>query len=183
MDRRQQRTRNAIFTAFSALLSEKSYSQITIQDIIDRADIGRSTFYSHFPTKDALVEEMCTHLFSHIIEAVTAGDLPSDRHNGDAPDPVFCHILQHIQEDRHLCDLLLSDSSEIFLKYFKSRLSRLIDSYVLKSSSRTDVPHDFLLNHITSAFVDMVQWWVKGQRKETPEELDRYFRAVIDPIV
>lgn len=46
-----------------------------------------------------------------------------------------------------------------------------------------DIPQDFLINHISGSFVDMVLWWIKGQMKQTPEELDQYFRAVIEPIL
>ncbi len=54
MDRRRRKSREAIFAAFSELLSKKNFSQITVGEIIEQADIGRATFYSHFETKDYL---------------------------------------------------------------------------------------------------------------------------------
>ena len=66
MDRRQRRTRSLIFKAFTALLERKSYSSMTVQDILDEADIGRSTFYAHFETKDELLKALCTDIFEHV---------------------------------------------------------------------------------------------------------------------
>ncbi|MCQ2501769.1 MAG: TetR/AcrR family transcriptional regulator, partial [Lachnospiraceae bacterium] len=66
MDRRQKKTRMAVYEAFTSLLETKSYGNITVQEIIDRADIGRSTFYSHFETKDELLKSLCTDIFEHV---------------------------------------------------------------------------------------------------------------------
>lgn len=52
-----------------------------------------------------------------------------------------------------------------------------------KRGRTAELPEDFLVNHISGSFVDMVLWWVKGGRRQTPEELDRWFRAVIEPIL
>ena len=187
MDRRQKKTREAIFKAFTVLLSKKHYNQISVQEIIDLADIGRTTFYSHFETKDYLLKDLCEELFGHIIDSAmdcthTHG-LYSD---GNAPESVFCHLLQHLQEDENnILELLSCESSEIFLRYFKDSLNELIQDQFVDQNRKTNtgIPRDFLVNHISGSFVEMVLWWIKGRRKQAPEELDRYFRAVIEPIL
>lgn len=187
MDRRRQKTRVAIFAAFSKLLAEKSYGKITVQEIIDTANVGRTTFYAHFETKDDLLKTLCEELFSHIISSAldcthTHG-LYSDR---NVPESVFCHLLQHLQEDENnILALLSCESSELFLRYFKDSLNELIqDQFVNQNrKNNTDIPQDFLVNHISGSFVEMVLWWIKGRMKQTPEELDRYFGAVIEPIL
>lgn len=187
MDRRQQKTRAAIFSAFSSLLSEKSFSKITVQEIIDRANVGRTTFYAHFETKEDLLKELCEELFGHIIgsamDRTHTHGLYSD---GNAPESVFWHLLQHLQEnDKNIIGLLSCESSEIFLRYFKSSLNSLIQTQFVNQNRTTNlhIPPDFLINHISGSFVEMVLWWIKGRMKQTPAELDHYFRAVIEPIL
>lgn len=187
MDRRQQKTRAAIFQAFSRLLERKRFENITVQEIIDLANIGRSTFYAHFETKDDLLKELCEELFSHIVDsAMDCTHTHGLYSEGNAPESVFCHLLQHLAEnDNHILQLLSCESNEIFLRYFKESLNELIHMQVVNRTSRkmACLPEDFLVNHISGSFVEMVLWWLKGGRKQTPEELDRYFRAVIGPVL
>lgn len=187
MDRRQKKTRAAIFKAFSALLSEKNYGRITVQEIIDEADVGRTTFYAHFETKDELLKALCEELFGHIIDsALDCTHTHGLYSNGNVPESVFCHLLQHLQEnDNNILGLLSCENSEIFLRYFKDSLNELIRTQFVNQNRKknTNIPQDFLINHISGSFVEMVLWWIKGHMKQKPEELDGYFRAVIEPIL
>ena len=121
MDRRQKKTRVAIFDAFTVLLSKKQYNKITIQEVIDEANVGQSTFYAHFSTKEDLLKAFCEELFEHIIESAVDQSNSHGRYSNDAaPSSVFCHILQHLQKnDRNILNLFVCESSELFLQYFK----------------------------------------------------------------
>ena len=81
--------------------------------------------------------------------------------------------------------LLSINLNAFILRYFKDSLSDLIQSqFIIQNRhSNKDLPDDFLVNHISGSFVEMVLWWIKGRMKQTPEELDRYFRSVIEPIL
>ncbi len=187
MDRRQQKTRAAIFNAFSTLLGHKSYHNITVQEIIDEANIGRSTFYAHFETKDDLLKELCKELFGHIIDsAIDCTHTHGLYSDNSIPKSVFCHLLQHLEEnDNNVLGLLSCESNEIFLRYFKDSLNELVQvQFVNQSRQRnTSLPQDFLVNHVSSSFVEMVLWWIKGHKKQSPTELDHYFCAVMEPIL
>ncbi len=187
MDRRQKKTRDAIFRAFTALLSEKHYNQITVQEIIDKANVGRTTFYAHFETKDYLLKNLCEELFGHIVN--TAMGLPHGHQHdslGSLTDSVFLHLFRHLQEnDSNILELLSSQNNEIFLRYFKSNLKELImRQYADKGMlSTSKLPENYLINHIASSFVETVDWWLAQKRKNAPEEMTEYFLAVIDPIL
>ena len=126
MDRRQRKTREAIFAALISLLSEKDFSQITVGEIIDEADVGRATFYAHFETKDFLLKELCEELFCHIFDA-THDHHPDHKHifDCDAPDSVFLHLIQHLQKnDNHILELLSSRNNALFIRYFPTALRK-----------------------------------------------------------
>lgn len=135
------------FGVYESLLAEKSYSKITVQEIIDAANVGRTTFYAHFETKDDLLKELCEELFGHIIgsamDCTHTHGLYSD---GSAPESVFCHLLQHLQEnDKNIIALLSCESSEMFLRFFKDSLNELVRSQFINQNRKanTDIPEDF----------------------------------------
>ena len=108
MDRRQQKTKAAIFNAFRNLLEKKSFSHITVQEILDLANIGRSTFYAHFQTKDELLKYVCEELFGHIVSsAKEKSHLHGLYSEKETSQSIFCHLLYHLQEnDSNILGLL-----------------------------------------------------------------------------
>lgn len=183
MDRRQRKTREAIFGAFTELLSEKSANQITVGEIIERADVGRATFYAHFETKDYLLKELCEELFCHIFDSI---EKPNIRHKHifdcDAPDSVFLHLFIHIQKnDNHILELLSSENTEMFLHYFKQGLKKLIESQLstLENNNSKELPKDYRINHIAATFVETVRWWIDNKMQQSPHLITKYFLLAI----
>ena len=179
MDRRQQKTRTAIFQAFSKLLEEKHFHSITVQEILDEANIGRSTFYSHFETKDALLKELCTdifdHIFSHELGSETSHDFSLSDHG---LRETITHLLYHLKDNRgNVIGVLSGESGELFMRYFKEYLVTLFEQY--PESIRSDVPRDFALNHLVGSLAEAVRWWIGTKMEKSPEEVaDNYLKLI-----
>lgn len=183
MDRRQRRTREAIFYAFTQLLAQKDYSQITVGEIIEAADVGRATFYSHFETKDFLLKAFCEELFCHIFDTENH-DGHGHRHifQCNGADSAFLHLFQHIgRNDNNILLLLSSRNNELFLRYFRSNLEILIEHQLPAFETRRDprLPDSFWKNHIISTFVDTLKWWIGNGLQESPQVITEYFFTVI----
>lgn len=183
MDRRQRKTREAIFKAFTELLSQKDFSQITVGEIIERADIGRATFYAHFETKDFLLKELCEELFCHLFDSMHKEN-NHHRHifDCDAPNSVFLHLFQHLMKnDNNILGLFSCRNNELFLGYFKESLVHLVQNQIdlFDSEKYKKLPESFLVNHIVTTLVGTIRWWVDNGMKESPETITEYFLAVI----
>lgn len=181
MDRRQRKTREAIFHAFTELLSQKDFNQITVGEIIEVADIGRATFYAHFETKDYLLKAFCEELFCHIFDA-EKDDPHGHRHifDCDGADSVFLHLFQHLRNnDNNILALLASQNNGLFLNYFRANLDTLVESQLSLFECPASIPRAFWKNHIISTFVETLKWWIASGMKETPEMITEYFFSVV----
>ncbi len=173
MDRRQQRSRKAILRAFSGLLEQKRYDRITVQEIIDLADVGRTTFYAHFETKDALLKALCDEMFHHIFE-----DDPCPWEGGQDLPGKLAHTLWHLRQSRSdVMGVLTSDSAELFMGYLKEHLRQVFCLYL--DQFQADVPQDFLLNHLVGSFAETIRWWLGEGMATPPETVAGYFTRVV----
>ena len=183
MDRRQRKTREAIFNAFISLLSKKHYNQITVGEIIEIADIGRATFYSHFETKDFLLKELCSELFSHIFNSEKQNiDACRTIFDCDNSDDAFLHLFKHIKKnDNNICKLFSSKNNDLFLEYFKTEVHTLIIKHIsdFKDKKPNSIPEDFWVNHITSTFIETLKWWIKNKMELLPEVITEYFLLLV----
>lgn len=178
MDRRQKKTRTAIFEAFIQLLSEGDYGQITVGQIIQRADVGRATFYAHFETKDFLLRELCRELFDHVFRQ----DGHSELFHCQGPEQGFVHMFRHLkQNDNNILRLLRSRNNELFLTYFQEHLTHTVREQLPLFAHRRDsrLPEDFWLGQICATFIQTVRWWVEGGMVQSPEEITQYFMLAV----
>lgn len=178
MDRRQRKTREAIFDAFIALLSKKNFNNITVGEIIELADIGRATFYSHFETKDFLLKDLCAELFDHIFNSEEGENNIHNIFDCDIHDSVFLHLFKHIKKnDNNVCKLLSSKNNELFLDYFKEGVKKLVVKQISNFERKKPeiIPVDFWINHITATFIQTLRWWIENSMQQTPETITEYF--------
>ena len=162
MERRRKKTRQAILAAFQELLARKRYENIIVQDIIEAADVGRSTFYTHFETKDLLLRAMCEDMFAHVLEDVADEGSHDFSRGRDNPAAIVSHMLYHMQDQqKNIRSLLTCESRDIFLRYFREKLGETLRARgnVLLREHR--LPEDFLIHHITGSFM---LWWSGGCR-------------------
>ena len=182
MDRRQRKTREAIFKAFCELLSKKDFSKITVGEIIERADIGRATFYSHFESKDFLLKDFCEELFCHIFDSESKDKNHRHIFDCDSSDSAFLHLFEHLKKnDNNILLLLSSSNNQLFLRYFKDNLKILIERHIALFEHRKNdkLPLEFFKNHIASTFVETLSWWISSGMKETPETITEYFFTIV----
>lgn len=172
-DRRVKRTHELLQKALIELISERGYDAITIQDIVDRANVGRTTFYLHYSSKDelfigcheAIVRE--SHFGPHY---------PHSREELLSPDapPGMALAYQHLKDAwARLYPIFQGKDGPLILRQIRDRSAREIEANLRAAFAETDsaIPLDVLANYLAGAQIALVQWWLEKHRPHTPEDL------------
>lgn len=171
-DRRSQRTRHLVSEAFVQLLRAKGYNAISVRDIIERANIGRSTFYSHYRDKDDLfVNEL-----DRVIEVL------SHRIPEQDGMPFFpsLGLFEHVGEEYQLYKALVwSPGIDLLIKHLQRSLSARIEQGLRKSGDEFDLPIPVLANFIAGSFLSLLKWWLENKMVYSPQEIDKMFKRLI----
>ena len=184
MDRRKARTEKAVQTAFCSLLETKRYSQITVQDVLDEADIGRSTFYTHYRGKEdllaRLVDEICAHATSPV-----APEKEHDftEHTDDVS--VVEHLLRHVQERKSgVRALIVSEGAGSFERLLRESLTQQADRALPAEldGAAGSVDRRFLVEHIAGSLVDMIVRWARTAFTADPRLLAESYIALTKPL-
>ena len=177
-DRRSRRTRRMLGEALVALMLEKRYDTITVQEIIDRANVGRSTFYAHYLDKEDLLQSQVAEL---VVNLGRHMDQNTER-NSIVPS---LELLRHLRESRALYRALVRGRAiETVLKTMQSHLGQYVEARLarrLPPGLEPLVPLPVVAQHVAGALLTLFQWWVDREMPESPEQLDEYFLQLVRP--
>lgn len=181
-DQRVRRTRRAAHDALIGLARERPFDSIAVQDILNRADIARSTFYMHFGNKHDVLESGIIEMLRQVhqqpgeeagTERVIGFSLPFVEHinrhreGGGAYMPHGSRVVLHQRLETTLADLIAED----------------LNAGGGPKGAAPQMPADLLGRHIASTFVLVLNWWLDCEPSLTPARVDARFRELVLPLL
>ena len=169
IDRRVQRTRQTLQKALNELILEKSYEKTTVQDVIDRANVGRSTFYAHFQDKEQLLLSGFEPLLAEFEEFLTGQSF-----DHESPWALSLTMFQQVQKQQ---------GGYITLTHIQKYLhSYLLDHLKQQMPKRNkNVPPELVAHYIASSFTALLTWWIDNNYPVPAEQMNQYLRQLVEP--
>lgn len=184
-DRRVQKTRKLLREALVSLILEKDYDSIIVQEIIDRANVGRSTFYLHFEDKDDLLSSGFAELSENLQKLLAAQ--PVIRQKPVERVLAFSQFMfEHAQSHRNIYFALGLKKRTFIRQAIQDVLEHVIRSQTKAVLGKTDgleLPFDLFVHFLASSFTSTMVWWIEQKNPLSPEEINKVFRAMVMPSI
>jgi AcrR family transcriptional regulator len=188
VDRRIQRTQGLLQEALIALILEKGYESITVQDILERANLGRSTFYAHYRDKEDLLVSGFGRVFDDFQHnyapagAALASAAPADPEQ--AARELSLYFFRHTGSHRLLFRALIGrQGGEIILQYARKFLSEIARSYLAAPrplvADRALV--EPLVQFLVSSYLALLTWWLDHDNPYSPEQMNDLYFGLVRP--
>ncbi len=179
LDRRVQRTRQLLRDALLALILERGYDLLTIQDITDRANLGRATFYVHYGSKDELLMNSLEKIYDGLVERM--GQIPLTAQPTVNELPVQA-VFEHAAQNRDLYRVMLSGEGPRGLErrmrvYIAGVVKKRFDSFF---ATRTPpIPIDLMAYHVAGSLTALIGWWLDSGTAYSAEYMAQTFNQLM----
>lgn len=185
-DRRVQRTQRLLHQALMSLILEKKYESITVQEILDLADVGRSTFYLHFRDKDELLFNGFQYL-ENFLESARAGSQTATPHSYERIIGFSLPMFEHALEYRRVNRALLGSSAEaVVRRRIHSMLSGIVSRELRtelqnRKHARIPISPELLAYFLVSTYVSVLTWWLNSRNPVPPKDINAAYRNLVLP--
>jgi AcrR family transcriptional regulator len=178
-DRRTSRTKRSLSEALVELIKEKRFDDITVQNVIDRADVGRSTFYSHFRDKEDLFQRDWERFLDGFAQQINWAKA------GAGPFVPVVYLFSHLPEYHHFYrGLVRSRKTDAVFKSGRIYLSQKMDTALashIQNRPTPPIPVPILANYLASELFALLQWWLDQDMPYPPERMDEIFHELVTP--
>jgi AcrR family transcriptional regulator len=185
-DRRIARTRERLLHALLSLIVERGYEKTTVQDILDRAEVGRATFYEHFRGKEDLLGSGIDQLGEHL--HIEWKSRPGDGARSVERLGYTLALFRHVGSHRPLYRAIVGrESGTIVERKMRRTLAALVREDLKSHNSAgqhslaTDLATDLAVQYVVGALWSVVTWWMDYQVPLSPEEINGVFRQLTFP--
>jgi AcrR family transcriptional regulator len=188
-DRRTNRTRRMLKESLLSLILEKGYAAVTVEDITERADLGRTTFYLHYKDKEDLLLESIETTANELVEyisqynllpaATESGPLPSERYL-----PAIQLVFRHAGDNAMLYRIILREgavmASERLRSIINAAAGQIMNARFKENPPDVlpPIPMEVLSNYFASSLLGLVTWWLESNMPYPPEEMADIFRRL-----
>ena len=184
LDRRVQKTLQLLQNALVELIAEKEYDDITIQEILDRANVGRSTFYSHFENKDQLLRSLLSDLHTTFDEGIRQL-AEEDKTWADNSTQIPFTVLDFVSQNYRLFKaMLVQQGSGAGSNPFHNYLLVLTREHfrLMIEHEKHDLRSlDLAIHFFSSAFIGVLAWWLEHNMPCSPQELGQAINQLMLP--
>ncbi|MCI0554954.1 MAG: TetR/AcrR family transcriptional regulator [Anaerolineae bacterium] len=179
-DRRVERTRELLQKALIDLIKERGYNAITIRDIADRANVGRTTFYLHYNSKD----ELFISCHEAIVSEFRIGPLhPLSREELLSPEAPagITSAYRHLEDARPLLNSIFQGKdSLLILRRIRDWNAQEIEASLRAAFDEAEsiIPLDVLANYLAGAQIALMQWRLEKRQPHTLQDLAQIFHRL-----
>jgi AcrR family transcriptional regulator len=172
-----------ILDAFRSLLLERGYERMTVQHVLDRAGVGRATFYAHFSNKQDLLESSTGRVRQGLCSAWRA---EVARGAANVPLGFSLEFFRHIDSHRRIYDLTVGRPSEVTIqRFFGQMLCNLVREDLLgkTGSRRTSKQLETTVQFLVGALWSLAVWWISTRSTIRADDLNAQFHRLADPSI